>query len=67
MKHTDAKCTADKTWFVSCNNLLPHKSVKFCYYCISSFVLLLNIMSLGVQKLSFNRGFHKTVASLPYK
>ncbi len=59
---SNTKCTAIFPWHISCADLLPNNATKITFYSISSTLVIANILSVILQKVSFLKGFEKTGA-----
>ncbi len=46
-------CSAKIPWYVSCSYLLKNTAIKWCLYCVSTFIILVNFISLMLQRQSF--------------
>ncbi len=59
-------CTAEKPWFVACDDLLPDKSMRPLFISISSLVLSFNIISFVIHVIleKSNKPFLLTVLSI---
>ena len=54
-----AKCTSQIPWFISCENILSNKAIKITFYCVSSLIILLNIISILLQVIIFEKNIKK--------
>ena len=60
----NVKCSENVPWYLPCSNLLMTTPLRNAFYFVSLGILLINLSSLMVQKISFTRGSHKTAAFL---
>ncbi len=59
---SQAECTTELPWYLSCSNLLANLGIQITFYIVSVVVLLLNIVSIILQRVSFVKGLEKTGA-----
>ena len=50
---SNVHCTQEKPWYFACESLLPTFHLKITFYLISDTILLANIVSLILQKVSY--------------
>ena len=55
-------CTATIPWYKSCKNLLLRVPIKVIFYFNSFLIIILNIVSIILQKVSFEKGIDKSRA-----
>ncbi len=58
----NAKCTTQVPWFGSCTDLLPNAAFKITFYCVSSLLLVINVVSIIMQRMAFKQGSDKSFA-----
>ena len=59
------KCTTVLPWYISCTDLLPTKTIKITFYCISFLILFFNSTSVILQLKSVLKNVYKnTVFSI---
>ena len=55
LKHV-VHCTASRPWYILCTDLLGTVGIKVCFYMILVTVLIANIISIILQRVSFSSG-----------
>lgn len=58
----ETKCSSNMPWYATCADLLPHTAVKITFYTICFVILIGNIASIILQRMSFLQKLDKTGA-----
>ncbi len=62
LKPDGAQCSMNIPWYISCTGLLPQNAIRITFYCISIWIIVLNILSLISQNVTIKKGSEKTGA-----
>ncbi len=61
---TKTSCSMSMPWYVSCTDLLKDKSLKVTFYCMSTIIVMVNVLSILLQKIEFSSEHHNTKANV---
>ena len=50
-----ALCTAYLPWYESCSGLLTNIYIRWCFYCLSSLVIFINIITLTIHRIILSK------------
>ena len=59
---SDAKCPTNPPWYKSCSTLLPTVAFKLAFSFLSTVIILINMASITLQKVSLKKGCDNTAA-----
>ena len=59
---SNVKCSTSPPWYKSCSTLLPTMAFKLSFYFLSSVIILVNLASIVLQKVSLKTGCENTAA-----
>ena len=59
-------CTAHVPWYTTCSSLLINGNIRVCYYLMSFIIIITNVLSFIIQKISNRNRLHNSFITITY-